>query len=400
MRNLFWGTAFGITFLTSTGAWAQSECDSYVISAGDTIRSISFIAYGEEELYESLYEANRALLEANAPALAAGTEIYVPCYDELDFGVLGSGIGKLAVASVQTAPLIGPELPAQTQPAAVAEPVAIATVEPQPEAAAEPVALEPTGAIAALAQTEVTTAPIRFITGSDFKPFTDVSLENGGLFTELVATAVSRNENAPEFAIDFEDNWTTHLDELLPNGQYDVSFPWYRPNCEMADKLSAEMQQRCADFAWSDPYYQTVVAMYTRLGDPLVTVFSPFDLYGATVCRPAKYLTYDLDVVDLVEPNITLLRPETAGECFEMLLSGDTDVVTLNAVVAEDTIQSMRVNAVVVEMEEMATVQTLHAIASNTNPDALEYLDIVNQGIAQMSNSGEWISIVNRHLEN
>ena len=261
-------------------------------------------------------------------------------------------------------------------------------------------ALEPTVEIAALAQTPPELETIRFITGSDFKPFSDVSLENGGLFTELVATAVNRAQDQQEFAIDFNDNWTTHLEELLPTGEYDVSFPWYRPNCDLADKLSDEMKQRCADFAWSEPYYETVVSMYTRLGDPLRDSFTPFDLFGATVCRPEKYLTYDLEEVDLVEPNITFIQTATAAECFEMLLSGDVDVVTMNVLVAEDTIKSMRVNAVVVEMEEMATVQTLHAIAARSNPHATEYLDLVNEGIAQMSSSGEWISIVNRHLEN
>ena len=388
MRNILVGIAFGITFLSSTAAWAQDECDSYVVAEGDTIKQISFIAYGEEELFESLFDANKSVLGANAPALAAGTEIEIPCYDDLDFSVLGTGIGNLMVATNEVAPLVGPAMPT-------------ATAAVTPEAEVVPTtALEPTVEIAALAQTPPELETIRFITGSDFKPFSDVSLENGGLFTELVATAVNRAQDQQEFAIDFNDNWTTHLEELLPTGEYDVSFPWYRPNCDLADKLSDEMKQRCADFAWSEPYYETVVSMYTRLGDPLRDSFTPFDLFGATVCRPEKYLTYDLEEVDLVEPNITFIQTATAAECFEMLLSGDVDVVTMNVLVAEDTIKSMRVNAVVVEMEEMATVQTLHAIAARSNPHATEYLDLVNEGIAQMSSSGEWISIVNRHLEN
>lgn len=386
MRNILVGIAFGITFLTSTTAWAQDECDSYVVAEGDTIKQISFIAYGEEELYESLFNANRSVLGSNAPALAAGVVIDIPCYDDLDFSVLGTGIGNLMVASNDSAPLVGPEL--------VGDTTVVATATP------ETTVLEPTVEIAALAQTAPAFETIRFITGSDFKPFSDVNLENGGLFTELVATAVSRAEDQQDYAIDFNDNWTVHLEELLPQGEYDVSFPWYRPNCDLADKLSDEMKQRCADFAWSEPYYETVVSMYTRLGDPLRESFTAFDLFGSTVCRPEKYLTYDLEEVDLVEPNITFIQTKTAGECFEMLLSGEVDVVTLNALVAEDAIKGMRVNAVVVEMEAMATVQTLHAIAARSNPHAADYLNLVNEGIAQMSSSGEWISIVNRHLEN
>lgn len=352
-----------LSLLTTTAAYAQSECDLYVVQEGDTIRSIAFNAYGEEELYESLFAANRRVLEASAPTFAAGTKLDVPCYDDLDFAVLGTGIGRLPVATTQTQ-------------------VALL-------ASTAPTVLNASDAL----------VEIKLITGSNFKPFSDQELENGGLFTELVATAVDRSGADKSFAIDFEDNWSAHLDNLLPSGEYDVSFPWYRPNCELGEKLSAEMQTRCADFAWSEPYYQTVVGMYTRTDAPLVTARTSFDLFGTRVCRPERYFTFDLEEVDLVAPNVTFMQPETAAECFTALIEGRVDVVTMNVLVAEETISSMGAAPLIAEMEEMATIQTLHAIALRSNPEALRYLDSINAGMREMSTSGEWISIVARHLD-
>lgn len=357
-------SSLAISLLTTSAVFAQSECDTYVVQEGDTIRSIAFNAYGEEELYESLFQANRRVLEAIAPTFAAGTTLDVPCYDDLDFAVLGTGIGRLPVATRHTQ-----------------------------------VALLATTAPAVVNATDALTE-IKLVTGSDFEPFSDQALENGGLFTELVATAVDRSGVDKSFAIDFEDNWSAHLDNLLPSGEYDLSFPWYRPNCDLGSKLSEEMQTRCADFAWSEPYYETVVGMYTRTGGPLETARSSFDLFGTRVCRPERYFTFDLEEVDLVSPNITFTQPDTAAECFTALLEGRVDVVTMNVLVAENTIAEMGATSQIMEMEEMATIQTLHAIALRSNPEALRYLDTLNAGMREMSTSGEWISIVARHLDN
>lgn len=361
-KEVFYGS-LALSLLASS-AFAQSECDTYVVREGDTIRNIAFNAYGEEELFESLYKANELTLDASAPAFAAGTKLDVPCYDDLDFAVLGSGIGRLSVATTQTQ-------------------VALL-------ASTAPAVLDASDAL----------NEIRFVTGSDFKPFSDQDLENGGMFTELVATAIDRSGIDKTYAVDFENNWSSHLDNLLPSGEYDVSFPWYRPNCELGDKLSAEMQDRCSNFAWSEPYYETVVGMYTRADGPLTDARTSFDLFGTRVCRPERYFTFDLEEADLVAPNVSFSQPDTAAECFAALLEGRVDVVTMNVLVAEAAITDMGAAGNIVEMEEMATIQTLHAIALRSNPEALRYLDSINSGIREMSGSGEWISIVRRHLDN
>ena len=41
---------------------------------------------------------------------------------------------------------------------------------------------------------------------------------------------------------------------------------------------------------------------------------------------------------------------------------------------------------------------TLHAVTSKNNPNGLAYLAVLNDGLSQLKESGEWFSIVRRHL--
>lgn len=68
-----------------------------------------------------------------------------------------------------------------------------------------------------------------------------------------------------------------------------------------------------------------------------------------------------LEEHDLVEPNVTTARADTPQQCFKGLAEGRYDVVTL------------------------AT-------------DAYAYLKLLDESLLKMKSSGEWFSIVRRHL--
>jgi hypothetical protein len=108
-------------------AQAQEACSIYVVQDGDTLGAISMTAYGTLD-YQTLFNANADLLRADPTALAAGTELRIPCAD-----------GRLTEAEV---------------------------VQPIAEAvAAEAVAAETT--------TGEYHQKIRVLTGGDWFPFTD-----------------------------------------------------------------------------------------------------------------------------------------------------------------------------------------------------------------------------------
>jgi len=239
---------------------------------------------------------------------------------------------------------------------------------------------------------------IRLLTGSNFAPFTDQDLPQGGMITEIVSAVLAQAAPDRKFRITFVNDWAAHLDVLLPDGAFDVGFPWYRPDCSQIAKLSDVMQQRCNQFNFSRPLYEVVVGYYARANDPLVGSVDHTDMFGRTLCRPRGYFTFDLETADLVEPNIAMETPETPGECFDMLQAGTVDVVTLNILLAENEITSKGIGGEVVELPDLATIQTLHLIAPRTSPYGRTYLTLMNQGIRQVRESGRWFEIVSRHL--
>ncbi len=52
----------------------------YVVQPGDTLRSIALDEYGDAELWQTIYQANRSLIGPNPDALVAGTTLQIPAH--------------------------------------------------------------------------------------------------------------------------------------------------------------------------------------------------------------------------------------------------------------------------------------------------------------------------------
>jgi LysM repeat protein len=50
----------------------------YVVQPGDTLRSIALDQYGDAEMWQTIYQANRATIGPNPDALVAGTTLEIP----------------------------------------------------------------------------------------------------------------------------------------------------------------------------------------------------------------------------------------------------------------------------------------------------------------------------------
>jgi ABC-type amino acid transport substrate-binding protein len=318
----------------------------YRVAPGDTLHRIAVRAYGTGA-YQLVFEANRDILPS-AWEIEIGDELFIPCRD---------GTGP------------------KTRREALAHGVTPATV-----AAVRP-----------------DTGGIGVLTGSDFAPFADQKLPQGGMITELVRLAIA--SAAPERKVDitFVDDWSSHLG-LLEQGAYDLGFPWYRPDCAKADRLTASMRARCTEVDFSDPVFEVPIGYYTRAGDPLATATDYSELFGHRICRPAGYFTFDLDEEDLRAPDVTrIIAPKTA-DCFAWLMQGEVDVVTLNEAVARSEITRLGLVGRTARIPELGSVQTLHVVAKKGDPQGRAYLDVINKGLAELKASGRWFEVVSRHL--
>lgn len=350
MRILAMTGAAALLLGASGGAFAQSiDCGGdYAIARGDTLRAIAVRAYGVGN-FQLIYLANADVIGPNPNLIEVGMRLRIPCLGDAPTPAAATGAGaQLAAVNLRT------------------------------DAAAPG-----RGA--------------QFIGVDGNAPFSDGDLPGGGLFTELMTLAMQR-AGGDVGDIDFAPDWPAQLSALLPGGGYDVGFPWVRPDCDRPAALGAESRARCRSFDFSDPFFEVVLSFYTIHGSEYEGAATHEALFGARLCRPDGMFVGDLEAEGLVEPNVSLVAPPTAQDCFDALLVGEVNVVTMDALTAEKTLETTAGAArKVTELEGLATLQTLHAVAPRTSAAGRAALGRLNDGLRVMRGSGEWFAAVQKH---
>lgn len=294
---------------------------------------------------------------------------------------------ELTAVQTKEEPTLTAEEPVQT----FEEPVQIAA-NPMP-AAVEPVQVT-ADTIAAPPLAELR---IKFLTGSGFAPFAGESLHAGGMITDLVTRAVNTAAPEREFHVTFISDRSAHLGVILRDGAFDVSFPWYKPDCFEPEKLGEELRILCDEFEFSNPLYEVSLGYYTRTGNPLIKADSHAGMFGKKLCRPKGQFMFGLDQNNLTAPSVSVETAATAIECFFRLLRGQVDVVSLVKTKADAELRRLGIIDEVAEIEGLQTSLTLHALVPKSNPNGQAYLDIINQGMASLMASGKWFEVVAYH---
>lgn len=337
--------ALGLSAFAST---AQAlECGSpYSVRSGDSLSQIASDVYGSAREFQIIYSANSAVIGPNPAVIRVGVELQIPCLNE----ITASSADLSAITEV-------------------------ATTESLPTPKIE---------------------MIRVVAGGNWAPFLTTDQEQGGMLTEIVNVALENAEGNPEYRIDFINDWSAHLTPLISDHRYDFSLAWFRPNCDIVDRLGDGSKFRCNNLMWSETLFEQIFGYYTRAGE--ATPASYADLEGKTICRPAGYSTFMLEEHGLVEPTVTMVRDDSPQDCFLGLAEGRYDVVALATDASDGVITSEGLGDKVVYNEPLSQVLTLHAVISNTNPNAKAYLEVLDNSLLEMKSSGEWFNIVRRHL--
>jgi len=329
-------------------AVAQEACTTYTVQSGDTLGMIAQAAYGSYD-YQMIFNANRDALAANPNNLPAGLQLILPCED-----------GRLTPDSALNA-----------------------VIEEQTARQA-----------AARTNTNIYQPPLRFVTSNDWKPFTDESLTGGGIFVRLATTAMQRGGNDRDFTVAYVDHWMAHIDTLLPTGAFDVSIAWESPDCSKLDLLGEFSVRICTEFDFSLPIYETAYAFNTLVDSPFADAREFADYAGARICRPEAWPISDLEVQGLVPPLVTYFHPRSPLDCAEMLLNGEVDVYTIEAETAAANFTELDAHDRVVPNPALATFISYHFITAKSNPRGRVFIAMLNRGLTEMRESGEWYDIV------
>ena len=358
---------------TPTNAAAQSlSCgDTYTVKRGDTLNQIARKAYGPGASYVELYRANRGVIGPNPSIIEVGMALAIPCPG-------------------QTAGNAGAEKVAK--PIADSSGEAAGSGDDKESPAPREVAKAPAGD-----SVMVNRIPYRFITGTDWAPFTDDEQAQGGMVTDIMRTALTTVLKKDEFRIDYVRDWSAHLEPLLSDVAYDFSIPWFKPNCDVIDRLGEDAQLRCRKLKFSDPLFEMITGYYVNASIAEMPK-THADLAGMKVCRAQGYATYMLEEFNVRPPAIEYVRPVLWRDCFEQLASGEVDLLYISTTAAEDLIAELNLSGQIAEVPELAYITTMHAVTSVNNPRADAQLEVVNQGIRNVREDGTWFSLVQRHL--
>ena len=316
-------------------AEAQQACEFYRVKRGDDLLKISMRAYGYNN-FRAIYRANRASIGRNPNRISIGLVLKMPCEDGT--------------------------LPGDTKPV--------------PD-----------------------TTAFTFVTANGYLPYTDESLDGAGLFTHLVTNAMMRAAPEKRFEIVFVNDWSAHLETLLPRQAFDASFPWTEPGCETQGELTSVELYACQNYVYSDPFYEIVEGFFARGGSGYEKVASFGDLSGTTICRPEGYPTGHLEEENLMPPEITLIQPPTAHRCFEQLMAGKVDLVSLDTRAGDHVMADLGLEFQVVENPHLFSIQPLRVVLHKDNPRSADMIADLNTGLQIMLQTGEWNSIVTESLK-
>ncbi len=365
------GRCVPVLFLVAATTWlapalpasAQTCGQDYTVKEGESLGDIAARAYGNPSQWSLIFYANQDRMGANASMLVPGLTIRIPC--------------------------LGGQSPAQ-----IATPVTPQASPPAQASANEAGAIEISPFV----------HRIEFLTADGNTPFTDRSLPNGGMMTQLVSAAMDQIRTQPNsgfvYNISWVNDWAAHLNPLLITRAFDAGFPWTKPDCDRPSDLSQDARYRCQKFFFSDPVYESFTVLYVNTDSP-ITFQKDDDVIGKTLCQPAGYSTYELDKGGrnwVKDGKVTLLRPQTIDECFRLLDSKAANAVVTADLTGRAVTASLNLGTKVKELKRPVAIGTLHLIVPKTHPHASTILYYINTAMAKLRESGEYDSIIDSQL--
>jgi len=353
MRNAICGAVLAFAGLGMAGASAAQACGgTYTVKRGDSLSLIADSQYRDAGKWTVVHSSNIDAIGENPNNIRVGMTLRLRCIDGLPTGLPG-GQTKEAVA---------------------------------PEAA--PLVVAP--------GTAATRRKINILTGSDFWPFTDKDMPEGGVLAHVVQAAMEAADPAQGFAVHWVDDWASHFEPLLSNALLDIGFPWFRPDCE-----SDPETYRCANLIFSDSMFEVLMLLFVEKSRPMA-FNSAGDLQGRVLCRPTGYSTYIFDQLGrnwLRDGVITLKTPASPGDCLRLLTEGEVDGVVLNEFLGRGKIKEMGLgDRVVVAQGQPISVDGNHMVVHKSHPEGRALLAIFEEGLAQIKADGTYQRIIDEHM--
>jgi polar amino acid transport system substrate-binding protein len=335
-------------FLFFSNNLFAAECGGkYVVKTGDTLSSIASEYYQDVFLFSLIFDANRDTL-SDPSKIYKGNKIDIPCLVEEKIET------SLKVTSKRV-------------------------------------------------QNKNSNRTIDIVVAKGFPPFTYAEGEKeGGMTTQIVKESFSSSKYTVQYNIDWINDFDSHF-PLMLSGKYDMSYPWYKPtdcNHENKNNFSDNTKDRCSNFLFSEPLYETLTAFYRNKDSQRNIPGNYKDLHGSKICRAKGYYTFDLEEEGLNEKNITLIRPGSIEDCFKLLLRKKVDYVAHNSFSSRNTIRKLEIEDRMVAVSSLQKSIGMHLLVAKSHPDAETLIHKFNDGLIELERKGRLKKVQSQHIIN
>ncbi len=225
--------------------------------------------------------------------------------------------------------------------------------------------------------------PLALVTGNEYPPFTDESLPNGGVFTEIVRRSFALVDQT--VTVDFLP-WQRGYDETRAH-RYIATFPYVKN------------EERLADFAYSEVVFRVRTLLFVQRNST-IDFQTAESLRGLRACKPLGYFTQDIDPL-VAQGILTLQRVPRLENCFKMLALSRVDLVPIDEFVGWQALQTLhgaRARGLFRALEQPLESVDLHLIIAHNHPFLTLHMTRFNEGLALLRRTGEFDRIINTYL--
>lgn len=222
--------------------------------------------------------------------------------------------------------------------------------------------------------------------------------QGGGMLTAIVNAALAHGGAGEDFSVDVAERADDErLGGIASADAGGVTFPWYKPNCDRPSYLTEHTKRLCDEASWSEPIFEMFVGYFTRADyeRPLMTTWH---LMGATLCVSGQEFPNLLRERGVSENNARIIKRDRPGSCLSAVMRGDADVAVLPDSVADEAMRDMGLIDKIIRQPALDDIVTLHAVAVRDDADANATLAIIDRGLNEIRESGEWFEIVASYL--
>ncbi len=213
---------------------------------------------------------------------------------------------------------------------------------------------------------------LRLVTGTDYAPYVDSNLPDGGPLTQVVQDAFAKSGQAVDLKV---EPWRRGYEGLLAL-RFDATFPYIRT------------EQRMREVLFSDPITIVRQHLVVARGNERAAMVAGW-IKGKRVCAAIGYgVPGWLDVL-LRQGDVARVTPSNQNSCPSMILAGRADfIVEDDRLTAARGVESPGHDQLVIVPGPAASEGALHLIVARNHPQAQEILDRFNRGLARLRAEG------------